>query len=90
MGSMSGVEAASMPPLPEWLRMLWVAALLETAHYTSARLADARPGAVVACRAHDDGDRHDLDVSVGSDAASRAGKVSSVAMTSRRTLESSQ
>jgi len=31
MGSMSGVEAASMPPLPEWLRKLWVAALLETA-----------------------------------------------------------
>jgi len=28
MGSMSGVEAASMPLLPEWLRMLWVAALL--------------------------------------------------------------
>jgi len=25
MGSMSGVEAASMPLLPEWLRMLWVA-----------------------------------------------------------------
>jgi len=31
MGSMSGVESASMPLLPEWLRMLWVAALLGAA-----------------------------------------------------------
>lgn len=40
MGSMSGTAPANMPALPEWLRILWVAALLAavTLHLRHARL----------------------------------------------------